>query len=140
MTVSFKFKPIGIVHSPFKAKEDIQPERHAQENGFDDVQGELEIFKEYEEALKDIEGFSHLIVLFVFHKAQGYRLKTKPPFESRERGLFSTRSPHRPNPIGMTVVKLVERKGNILKVKGIDMIEGSPILDIKPYTARDQKS
>jgi len=138
--MEIKFKPIGTVHSPFKNPEDIQLERQVRTRGFADVEGELEIFKEYREGLKDIQRFSHLIVLFVFHQAKGFKLRTKPPFEKRLRGLFSTRSPHRPNPIGMTVVKLIRRKGNILKVRGIDMIEGTPILDIKPYTPRDRKS
>lgn len=138
--MKIKFKSIGIVHSPFKNKEDIDPEKYADPGGFDSIQGELEVFNEYVEGLKDTEGFSHLIVLFTFHKSKGYKLHTKPLLEETLRGLFSTRSPSRPNPIGLTVVKVIERKGNILKVTGIDMIEGTPILDIKPYTSRDQKS
>ena len=138
--MEFKLKPIGIVHSPFKKKEDIESKKYADSRGFDSIQGELEIFKEYEDGLKDIEGFSHLIVLFTFHRSEGYRLHTKPLLEDTLRGVFSTRSPNRPNPIGMTVVNVIKRKGNILKVSGIDMIEGTPILDIKPYTSRDQKS
>ena len=138
--MEFKLKPIGIVHSPFKKKEDIESKKYADSRGFDSIQGELEIFKEYEDGLKDTEGFSHLIVLFTFHKSEGYRLHAKPLLEDTLRGVFSTRSPNRPNPIGMTVVNVIKRKGNILKVSGIDMIEGTPILDIKPYTSRDQKS
>lgn len=135
-----KIKPVGIIHSPFKKKEDIESKKYANPKGFDPVQGELEIFKEYEAGLKDTEGFSHLIVLFAFHESEGYSLHTKPLLENTLRGVFSTRSPHRPNPLGLTVVKVLERKGNIVKVLGIDMIEGTPILDIKPYTSRDQKS
>jgi len=138
--MKIKFEPIGIVHSPFKKKEDIESKKYADSRGFDSVHGELEIFKEYEDGLKDIEGFSHLIILFAFHKSEGYRLHTKPLLEDTLRGVFSTRSSNRPNPIGMTVVNVIERKGNLLKVSGIDMIEGTPILDIKPYTSRDQKS
>jgi tRNA-Thr(GGU) m(6)t(6)A37 methyltransferase TsaA len=133
-------KPIGVVHSPFKKKGDINTHRYAHPEGFDHVEGELEIFRKYEAGLKDTEGFSHLIVIFAFHESEGYRLHTKPFLDDTLRGLFSTRSPHRPNPIGMTVVKVIERKGDILRVQGIDMIEGTPILDIKPYTPRDQKS
>jgi tRNA-Thr(GGU) m(6)t(6)A37 methyltransferase TsaA len=136
----FKLKPIGIIHSPFKKKEDIEPKKYADSRGFDSVHGELEIFKEYEEGLKDVEGFSHLVVLFSFHKSKGYKLHTKPLLGSILRGVFATRSPNRPNPIGMTVVNLIERNRNRLKVSGVDMIEGTPILDIKPYTSRDQKS
>ena len=138
--MEFKLKPIGIVHSPFKEKEDIDSKKFANSEGFDSVYGELELFKEFEDGLKDIEGFSHLVVLFAFHESEGYRLHTKPLLENTLRGVFSTRSPNRPNPIGMTVVKVIERKRNSLKVSGIDMIEGTPILDIKPYTSRDQKS
>lgn len=138
--MEFKFKPIGVVHSPFKKKEDIDSEKFADSGGFDPAQGELEIFQEFEKGLKDIDGFSHLIVLFVFHKSEGYRLHTKPLLDDTLRGIFSTRSPHRPNPVGMTVVEVLERKGNRIKVSGIDMIEGTPILDIKPYTSRDQKA
>ncbi len=135
-----KLKPVGMIHSPFKKKEDIESKKYADPKGFDSVQGELEIFKEYEAGLKDTEGFSHLIVLFAFHESEGYSLHTKPLLEDTLRGVFSTRSPHRPNSIGLTVVNVIERKGNIVKVSGIDMIEGTPILDIKPYTSRDQKS
>lgn len=138
--MEIKFKPIGIVHSPFKKQEDIELKRQARTRGFDNVVGVLEIFNDYKKGLKDIQGFSHLIVLFLFHQAKSSKLRTRPPFEKRLRGIFATRSPHRPNPLGMTVVKLVERKGNILKVRGLDMIEGTPILDIKPYTPRDRKS
>ena len=136
----FKLKPIGIIHSPFKKKEDIESKKYADSRGFDSIQAELEIFKEYEEGLKDVEGFSHLIILFAFHKSEGYKLHTKPLLGGTLRGVFSTRSPNRPNPLGMTVVNVIELKRNRLKVSGVDMIEGTPILDIKPYTSRDQKS
>lgn len=138
--MELKFKPIGVVHSPFKKIEDIQTKKYANAQGFDSIKGELEIFKEYEAGLKDTEGFSHLIVLFAFHKSRGFKLHTEPFLDDTLRGVFSTRSPHRPNPIGMTIVKVIKRKSNILKVSGVDMIEGTPILDIKPYTHRDQKS
>ena len=138
--MQFKFKPIGVIHSPFKRKEDIDQKKIAYLDGFDLIHGELEIFKEYEAGLKDTEGFSHLIVIFAFHQSREYKLHTKPFLDDTLRGVFSTRSPNRPNPLGMTVVKILERKGNVVKVAGVDMIEGTPILDIKPYTPRDQKS
>jgi tRNA (adenine37-N6)-methyltransferase len=138
--MEFKFKAIGVIHSPFKRNEDIDVGKFADPQGFAQIQGELEIFKEYEKGLKDTEGFSHLIVIFAFHKSEGYQLYAKPFLDNKLRGVFSTRSPHRPNPLGMTVVKILERDGNILKVSGIDMLEGTLILDIKPYTSRDQKS
>lgn len=138
--MEFRLKPIGIVHSPFKRKEDIDSTKYAEPGGFDPILGELEIHKEFEDGLKDTEGFSHLIVIFIFHESEGYRLHIQPLLEKKLRGVFSTRSPHRPNPLGLTVVKVIERKKNIIKVSGIDMIEGTPILDIKPYTSRDLKS
>lgn len=132
-------EPIGIIHSPFKRNEDIRTLGFSSATGFDDVEGEIEIFKKYEEGLKDIEGFSHLIVIYLFHKIESHSLHVKPFLDSNLRGVFSTRHPKRPNRIGFTIVKLLERKKNILKVKGIDMLEGSPVLDIKPYTYRDMK-
>lgn len=134
-----EFRPIGVVHSPFKTREDINPRRNFRRNGFSEVHGEIELDPAYAAGLKDIAGFSHLIVIFALHKSGPGHLLVKPPFESRKRGVFSTRSPHRPNPIGMTVVRLHSRQRNILKVSGIDMLEGTPILDIKPYTSRDSK-
>jgi len=134
-----RFRPIGVVHSPFHVREDINPRRNFRPDGFSDIRGELEIDPSYAAGLKDIAGFSHLIVIFAFHKSELGHLLVRPPFETRRRGVFSTRSPHRPNPIGMTVVRLLGRCGNILRVSGIDMLEGTPILDIKPYTSRDNK-
>jgi len=140
MISSFSFKPIGVVHSPFKKKEDIDPQRNADPHGFDGVEGELEIFPEFEPGLKDIDGFSHLLIIFAFHQAGESKLRAKPPLDDTVRGIFATRSPHRPNPIGLTALRLLGRTKNILRVSGLDMIEGTPILDIKPYTAKDQKS
>jgi len=130
---NFKLRPIGIIHSPYKDKEDIPKEDREL------IEGRIEIFKEFEDGLKDIDGFSHLIIIFVFHKSYGYNLEVKPPFGDKIRGVFATRSPYRPNPIGMTIVELLEREGNILRVKGIDMIEGTPVIDIKPYLPGDRK-
>jgi tRNA-Thr(GGU) m(6)t(6)A37 methyltransferase TsaA len=133
-------RPIGRAHSPFKTKENIDPIKYANSQGFDAVEGELEIDEEFTEGLKDIEGFSHIYVIFGFHKSEGYKLHAVPLLDDNPRGVFSTRSPHRPNPIGLTVLRLIERQANILRVAGMDMIEGTPILDIKPYTPRDQKT
>ncbi len=134
-----RFWPIGVIHSPFHAREDIDPRRNFRPKGFSNIRGELEIDPAYAAGLKDIAGFSHLIVIFAFHKSGPGHLLVKPPFESRRRGVFSTRSPRRPNPIGMTVVRFLGRRGNVLRVSGIDMLEGTPVLDIKPYTSRDSK-
>lgn len=123
-----RFKPIGIIHTPFKCKKDapIQPFKSKSI-------GKVEVFKEYRDGLEDIEGFSHLILIYKFHKSRGYCLKVKPFLDDKLRGLFATRYPRRPNQIGLTMVKLLRRKENILFVKGIDVIDGSPLLDIKPY-------
>jgi tRNA-Thr(GGU) m(6)t(6)A37 methyltransferase TsaA len=134
-----RFRAIGTVRSPFKKREDIDPRRNYRPNGFSDVQGKIEIDPAYAAGLKDIAGFSHLVVIFAFHKSGPGHLLARPPFERRRRGVFSTRSPHRPNPIGMTIVRLLGRRKNVLEVSGIDMLEGTPVLDIKPYTSRDSK-
>ncbi len=132
-------KSIGRVHSPFKKKEDIEPGKYANKQGFKKIEGELEIEEEFAQGLSDIEGFSHIFVIFAFHKSEGYKLLTIPLLGETPRGVFATRSPHRPNPIGLTVLKVIKRQGNIIRVSGMDMIEGTPIIDIKPYTPRDQK-
>jgi len=134
-----KIKPIGVIRSPFKSREDIDPARNARPGGFAKVVGTIEIFPPYAAGLKDIDGFSHLIILFAFHRSEGGRLLVRPPFQIRPRGVFSTRSPHRPNPLGMTVVRLLGRRKNILRVSGLDMLDGTPLLDIKPYTSKDSK-
>jgi tRNA-Thr(GGU) m(6)t(6)A37 methyltransferase TsaA len=125
----FIMKPIGIVRSPYSDTSQIP-------KGFDarhDAQGVLEILPEFEPGLKDIEGFSHLFVIWVFDRVEGYDLIATPPTDTRPHGVFATRSPMRPNPIGLTVVQLLGREGRRLEVKGIDMLDGTPILDIKPY-------
>lgn len=98
-----------------------------------DAEGSLVIFPEFAEGLTDIEGFSHLFVLWVFHRAEGFALLSHPPTATRPHGVFATRSPRRPNPIGLTVVQLLGREANRLRVRGVDMLDGTPILDIKPY-------
>jgi tRNA-Thr(GGU) m(6)t(6)A37 methyltransferase TsaA len=132
---SLELKPIGIIHSPYRNGQNTpyqghKPERIAQ----------IEVFKEFEEGLQDIEGFSHIVVIYWFHKSRGYDLLVKTPWDDVPHGLFSTRSPHRPCPLGLTVVELVGRDQNILKVKGLDAIDGSPLLDIKPYIPEDDRS
>jgi tRNA-Thr(GGU) m(6)t(6)A37 methyltransferase TsaA len=131
--------PIGIVHSPFKQESDIRQEQYWGPEGFDPIRGELEILPDFAAGLDSIEGFSHLIVLFAFHRSEKGKLTALPPFETQAKGVFATRSPRRPNPLGLTVLRLLKRRGNFLEVGGVDMIEGTPILDIKPYTPRDRK-
>ena len=134
-----QFKPIGVVHSPFKSPGEITRERNIRPDGFEEIKGEIELLPELVQGLEDIDGFSHLIIIFNFHRATGASLIAHPPFDSRERGVFSTRSPRRPNPLGVTVVRLIRREENRLFIAGLDMIEGTPVLDIKPYTRRDRK-
>ena len=137
--MEIKFKPIGIVHSPFQEKKDVKKFRNIDPKGFEAVRAELEIFEEFEDGLQDLEGFSHIILIFAFHKSGEKKLYVHPPFEKKRRGVFSTRSPNRPNPIGFTVLQLLKRDKNLLQVQGVDMIEETPILDIKPYTPKDQR-
>ncbi len=117
---------IGIIHSPYKLPSEVP-------FGKKDHISEIELDKELVEGLTDIEGFSHLHVFYRLHKSEGYSLIVQPPWDTKSHGLFATRSPHRPNPIGYSVVELVEKKDNILRVKGLDAIEGTPVLDVKPY-------
>ncbi len=132
-STSFILKPIGIVHSGFITPQEVSASQKAK--------GEIEVYPEYEPGLKDIDGFSHLFVIWGFHLSDEEKLTAHPPYHPRkERGVFATRSPHRPNRLGLTIVKLLKREGRFLKVDGLDMVEGSPIFDLKPYTLRDQKS
>lgn len=125
---SLELKPIGIIHSPYKDRGDAPYQGHKSEEI-----SHIEVFEEFEGGLQDIEGFSHIIVIYWFHKSQGYHLLVKTPWDDVPHGLFTTRSPHRPCPLALTVVELVAREKNIVKVKGLDAIDGSPLLDIKPY-------
>lgn len=125
----FSPRPIGHVRSPYTKTHDIPKGLGAKH----DAQGMLEILPEFDAGLTDIEGFSHLIILWVFDRSEGFELLGTPPSDNRPHGVFATRSPRRPNPIGLTVVELLSREGRILRVRGIDMLDGTAILDIKPY-------
>jgi tRNA-Thr(GGU) m(6)t(6)A37 methyltransferase TsaA len=122
-------EPIGFVRSAFRETREIPKGLGAKH----EAEGFLEILDEFEAGLTDIEGFSHLIVIWAFDRAEGFSLVGKPPTDDRAHGVFATRSPRRPNPIGLTVVELLGREGSKLRVRGIDMLDGTPILDIKPY-------
>lgn len=122
-------EPIGYVKSPYASTTEIPKGLGAKH----ETEGSLEIRPEFEPGLTDIEGFSHLIVLWEFDRAEGFSLVGTPPSDNRPHGVFATRSPLRPNPIGLTVVELLRREGATLRVRGIDMLDGTPILDIKPY-------
>jgi len=125
----FTSRPIGHVSSPFKSTSEIPKGLGAKH----DADGVLKVLAEFEAGLTDIEGFSHLIVLWEFDRSQGFELLGTPPSDNRPHGVFATRSPRRPNPIGLTTVELVRREGSNLHVRGVDMLDGTPILDIKPY-------
>ena len=125
----FTSQPIGFVSSPYKEPGEVPRGLGAKH----DVDGTFKILPEFEDGLTDIEGFSHLIVLWEFDRSQGFQLLGTPPSDNRAHGVFATRSPYRPNPIGLTTVELLRREGTVLHVRGVDMLDGTPILDIKPY-------
>ncbi len=122
-------QPVGYVKSPYKDTQEIPRGLGAKH----DAEGVLELEAEFEQGLTDIEGFSHLYVIWAFDRSEGFELLGTPPSDNRPHGVFATRSPRRPNPIGLTVVELLSREGPRLRVRGIDMLDGTPILDIKPY-------
>lgn len=128
MDANFVMIPIGVIRTPFVGGDaiPIQP-------AFSQALGRVEVLPEYAEGLQDIEGFSHIILLYALHRSSGYVLRVKPFLDHRLRGLFATRHPRRPNPIGLSVVRLLARHGEALEVEGIDVLDGTPLLDIKPY-------
>ncbi len=127
----WKLRPIGYIRSDYSSTDQVP-------KGLGTVhtmEGILEVLPEFENGLQDIEGFSHLMILWVFHHAQGYELVGKVPTDGKVHGVFSSRSPRRPNPLGLTTVELIRREGALLYLRGIDMLDGTPVLDIKPYTS-----
>ena len=124
-----EYKPIGIIRSPFKELEGmpIQPV------GACGITGEIHIEKEYQEGLVDLEEFSHIILLYHFHLSNGYSLRVKPFLDEKKHGIFATRAPKRPNPIGISVVGLEKVEDNIIHISNVDIVDGTPLLDIKPY-------
>jgi tRNA (adenine37-N6)-methyltransferase len=123
------YHPIGTVHSPFRdiAGMPIQP---AAAEG---IAGRIELSPEYREGLKDVDGFSHIIVIYHLHRAAGAVLTVTPFLDSLPRGVFATRAPTRPNPIGLSVLKLLRVEGSVLHVENVDILDGTPVLDVKPY-------
>lgn len=124
-----EYKPIGIIHSPFNEPEEtpIQP------SAARDIQGTVELFSEYVEGLKDLEGFSHITLIYHLHLSKPYSLHVKPFMDDTLRGLFATRAPSRPNPIGISTVRLDKVEGVLLYIRDVDIVDGTPLLDIKPY-------
>jgi tRNA-Thr(GGU) m(6)t(6)A37 methyltransferase TsaA len=125
----FTFTPIGFVESPYQESSQIPKGLGVKH----DAEGVLRVLPEFEPGLLDIEGFSHLFVIWAFDRTTGFDLTACPPSDNRPHGVFATRSPRRPNPIGLTVVRLLARDQERLRVRGVDMLNGTPILDIKPY-------
>ena len=123
------YKPIGIIHTPFKQIEGIPIQPSAAKG----IKGQIVIDKEYVEGLSDIEGFSHIYLLYHLHLSKSYKLKVIPFLDNQLRGVFSTRAPKRPNPIGLSLVKLINIDSNILGIENVDIVDKTPLLDIKPF-------
>lgn len=123
------YKPIGMIHTPFKKPEGVP----IQPLGGSDIEGFVELETAYKEGLSDLDGFSHIYLIYHFHLSKGYSLKVVPFMDDRERGLFATRAPKRPNPIGISLVKVKSIETSRLYFLGADMVDGTPLLDIKPY-------
>ena len=123
------YRPIGVIHSPFTNIEGmpIQP------TGASGIQGTVEVFPEFVEGLKDLEGFSHVILLYHFHRVEGAKLVVTPFMDFQPHVVFATRAPKRPNPIGLSIVRLLRIEQNILHIENVDILDGTPLLDIKPY-------
>jgi tRNA (adenine37-N6)-methyltransferase len=126
--MEFIMRPIGVIRSPFteKGQTPIQPTRSQ-------AIGQVVVYSEFVQGLQDVEGFSHIILLYAFHRSEGYALRVKPFLDDQLRGLFATRHPCRPNPIGLSIVRLLARQDNVLEIEGVDVLDGTPLLDIKPY-------
>jgi len=124
-----ELKPIGTIHSPFNELKGmpIQPP------GAANVKGTVEILEEYRAGLKDLDGFSHIILVYHFHRSRGFDLKVMPFMDTEPRGLFATRAPKRPNPIGLSIVQLDKIEDGVLLIQNVDILDGTPLLDIKPY-------
>jgi len=121
--------PIGIIHTPFPEPTGVP----IQPTGGVGVTATVEVYPEFRDGLADLDGFSHIILLYHLHKSEGYRLRVVPFMDTVKRGLFATRAPRRPNPIGLSVVQLNKIEGGVLHIQNIDIVDGTPLLDIKPY-------
>jgi tRNA (adenine37-N6)-methyltransferase len=126
---SIQYTPIGVIHSPFQDVEGVP----IQPSGASGVMGTIEMEPEFQPGLKDLSGFSHIILIYHFHASEGFLLEVKPFLDDSPRGVFATRAPRRPNPIGLSVVRLVALEGCTLRVKDVDVLDGTPLLDIKPF-------
>ncbi|WP_153012582.1 tRNA (N6-threonylcarbamoyladenosine(37)-N6)-methyltransferase TrmO [Pyrococcus kukulkanii] len=127
--MEIRYKPVGIIRTPFKVPKGVPIQPSAARG----VRGEVIVFPEYTEGLKDLDGFSHIILIYHFHLAKPGSLLVKPYMHDEYHGVFATRAPSRPNPIGISVVRLLRIEGNVLHVEDVDIVDGTPLLDIKPY-------
>jgi tRNA-Thr(GGU) m(6)t(6)A37 methyltransferase TsaA len=127
--MKIEFTPIGVIHTPFKTTENM-PIQPAAGQG---IEGTVEVFRKYQPALQDLDGFSHIILLYHLHLSKSFKLKVVPFLDTEPRGLFATRAPRRPNPIGISMVQLDRIEKNILYIRNVDILDGTPLLDIKPY-------
>jgi tRNA-Thr(GGU) m(6)t(6)A37 methyltransferase TsaA len=130
-----KFKPIGIIHSPFKKPQGVP----IQPGAGRDVKGTVEVFPQYARGLSDLEGFSHIVLIYHFHLSRGFSLEVKPYLDEKLRGVFATRAPSRPNSIGISVVRLLKREKQKLFIQNLDIVDGTPLLDIKPHVPEFDK-
>jgi len=127
--MKIEFQAIGVIHTPFVNLEGmpIQPP------GASGVKGTVEVFAEYHDGLKDLEGFSHIILLYQFHCSRGFNLQVVPFMDKEKRGVFATRAPKRPNPIGLSIVQLDKVEEGVLHIRNVDILDGTPLIDVKPY-------
>ena len=129
MANSLTYNPIGIILSPFKSVKGIPIQPSASK----EIKGSIEIYKKYQDGLQDLQGFSHLILIYHFHLTKKSTLLVKPFLDNTQRGVFATRAPSRPNPLGLSIVKLIKIQNNILEIQDLDILNETPLLDIKPY-------
>ena len=127
--MKIQLRAIGIIRSPFQDVKGMP----IQSAGASDVQGRVIVDTLFEEGLTDIEGFSHIILIYLFHRSEGHQLLVKPFLDDALHGVFATRAPRRPNPIGLSIVELIKRQKNVLHIRGVDVLDNTPLLDIKPY-------
>lgn len=134
--MEISLRPIGLIHSPFH-----EPAGTPIQSARSHALGTVELLSEFAGGLKDIQGFSHIYLLYVFHRSSGYQLHVQPFLDGREHGVFATRHPRRPNPIGISIVRLLSCRENLLEIEGVDVFDGTPLLDLKPYVPDfDQQS
>lgn len=127
--MKIEYQPIGIIHTPF-TEPDGMPIQPASAAG---VAGRVEVFAQYRDGLRDLDGFSHIILLYHFHRSRGFTLRVVPFLDTRPRGVFATRAPRRPNSVGLSVVRLLRVEDGVLHVENVDILDGTPLIDIKPY-------